>query len=295
MAAVSASPPRPRPPASGRQYPRRATATKLPDFLAPPVVEVALSLGFEQIEGIGVVNLVQLWESRFRDRFPKVEEQSPIDMAIEPLGKASQGGAVSVQLMQRVPLPRLWFLDADGAHLVQVQNNWLARNWRKVGGTVKYPRYPDLRRSFRRHLSDYRAYLKEAGLGDINPVQCEVTYINHVELPDTGQSRGLAGVLSLVDDRPIAFDAAPESVRIAAQYVITHNGQSVGRLHVSAEPAVRRSDGRDLAVLTITARGIPLGRGDAGILGFFDLGREWALRAFTGITREAMHRHWRKT
>lgn len=70
------------------------------------------------------------------------------------------------------------------------------------------------------------------------------------------------------------------------------SGQFLGRLTVSAQPAVRRSDKKPLIALTLTSRGRPIGAGISGVLTFFDLGREWIVRGFTDLTADEMHRMW---
>jgi hypothetical protein len=68
--------------------------------------------------------------------------------------------------------------------------------------------------------------------------------------------------------------------------------EPVGRLHIAAEPAFRRSDSSPIVVLTLTARGRPLGVGLDGVLAFLDLGHEWIVRAFDSVTTSKMHRIW---
>jgi uncharacterized protein (TIGR04255 family) len=190
-------------------------------------------------------------------------------------------------------MPRLWFLSEDDSELVQIQDNWLARNWRKQKAAKTYPRFPALRAKFMKDLSALRAFLRRQGLPHISPQQCEVTYINHVDVEDL-PSPSLGSVLRLVDDRPVDYEVPSESLRLAAAYPIVHEGSKVGRLHLSADPAIRRSDGRNIIVLTFTARGTPLGKGIPGVGKFLDLGRESAMRAFVGLTRKEMHQIWRR-
>jgi hypothetical protein len=65
-----------------------------------------------------------------------------------------------------------------------------------------------------------------------------------------------------------------------------------GRLHVAAEPAIRRSTGEEVYRITLTARGAPTGTGGDDVFGFLDLGREWIVRGFASITTEKMHQAW---
>lgn len=84
-------------------------------------------------------------------------------------------------------------------------------------------------------------------------------------------------------------------MRVATSYRIQQEGMTIGRLHITADPATRVTDKQAITVLNITARGEPTGDGIDGVLGFLDVGREWALRAFVRLTRDEMHRRWQKT
>lgn len=262
-----------------------------PSFAAPPVVEVVLSVGFNAIPGLGSVQLAGLREEYRRD-FPDVDEQPPYFMPMESFGKP-QMPTVSMELFQTPPAPRLWFVDKAGSQLVQVQNNWFARNWRKAPDAPDYPRYPRLRDAFVSDLERYQGYVRREGLPDIQPNQCEVTYINHIEFPAAHAVGNLGSILTMVTDRPRGLDMRPESQQLAAQYVISEDDGPLGRLHIQANPARRVADATDIVVLNITARGRPIGEGIEGVLRFQNVGRRWANRAFVGVTRASMHEKWR--
>lgn len=263
----------------------------MPSFGAPPVVEVALSVGFEAVLGLGTVNLARL-SDEYRLNFPTVEEQAPYVMPLESFGKPTSP-SVSLELFSIPPAPRLWFVDTAGAHLVQVQNNWFARNWRKAPSAPEYPRYPKLSRAFRADLEIFRAYLRREGLGEIRPTQCEVTYINHIEWPDPSATGNVGAVLGLIVERPQGFGLRPESQQVNSSYRVDHDGSPVGRVHVSAGTARRVVDNVDIVLLNITVRGVPIGKDLEGVVKFHRLGREWAMQAFLGLTRDRMHEIWR--
>ena len=265
--------------------------TDLPHFSNPPVVEVALAVGFRPLAGFRIVDLGRLWE-RYQEAFPKVEEQPPLQMTVEQFGGRGSTPSVSLSLMATPPPPRVWFLDEDESQLVQVQNDWFARNWRKTGSSADYPRYPRMRAPFESDLGVFLDHVRTGNLGEFSPTQCEITYINHIPAAEaTGDALG--DVLTLLASGPAGrFPLAPESVTVAAQYVLRTAEGPVGRLHVSAQPAIRRVDGYPITVLTLTARGRPLGEGVEGVLSFLDLGHEWVVRGFDAATTEKMHVAW---
>lgn len=266
----------------------------LPDFGQPPVVEVVLSAGFQPLQALRLVEIIKFWEARIQAQLPRVEEQGRYEMPLEQFGGGIQLPSVSWQVLQAPPVPRLWFLNDEGSQLLQIQNDWVARNWRRTGPESQYPRYPDLREAFVHDLRMLAEYVSERDMGELRFTQCEVTYINHIPIGGE-EAPTVASVLKLVDDPGESFTELPETLRVAASYRIQQEGTTIGRLHVTAEPATRVTDQQAITVLNITARGVPTGDGIDGVLGFLDVGREWALRAFVGLTRDEMHRRWQKT
>jgi uncharacterized protein (TIGR04255 family) len=267
---------------------------RLPDFANPPVVEVAVAVGFQPLAGLRVVDLGGLWE-RYQADFPNVVEQPPIEMTTERFDGLGAPPSMSFALMAAPPIPRLWFLNGDESQLIQVQNNWFARNWRKMPTGGDYPRYPTIRDRFRDDLSTFLDYIRAGKLGEFKPTQCEITFINHIA-DYGGQRQELSEILNLLKPLDVSgFLPSPESVGLNAQFLIAGDGVPAGRLHLRAEPAVRRSDGSPITVLTITARGVPIGEGVEGVMGFLELGHTWVVRGFECITTDRMHKLWGKT
>lgn len=269
----------------GREL-RTAPLTTRPDFATPPIAEMVLSVGFAALP-LRVIHLGRLWEA-FRNDFPVFEEKAPYQMPLESFTQR-QNRAISFELTQGVPLPRLWFIDSVGSHLVQVQADWLARNWRKVPGAPPYPSYAQLSDAFVAAFEQFRGWLRAEELPDPSVTQCEVTYIDHIEIPEGIDPGHLGSVLQL----EMAGLDHPEGQQLATSWLVNHNDEPVGRLHVQANTANRRTDGRPIVVLNLTARGVPLGKGLAGVIAFHDLGREWAWKAFTALTRAELQDQWR--
>jgi len=271
----------------------QASSERLPDFASPPVVEVAVAVAFQPLAKLRIVDLGGLW-ARFQPDFPNVQEQPPLESAPERFDGLPVPPTLSFALMAAPPIPRLWFLDGAESQLIQVQNNWFARNWRKMPTGGDYPRYPAIRQCFERDLGTFLDYVQSGDFGDFKPTQCEITFINHI-VDQTDQRLQISQVLSLVaQPDPDGFLPTPENVGLNVQYVIAAEGTPLGRLHVRAEPAVRRTDGRPITLLTLTARGAPLGEGVKGVLDFLDLGHTWVVRGFDSITTDQMHRLWGK-
>jgi uncharacterized protein (TIGR04255 family) len=269
--------------------------TPLPEFSNPPLIEVALSLQFDSIPGLTTAGLGLLW-NEFRATFPKVEEQLALDPEFEKFDPPLLAGpSVRFQQLGAPPVPRLWFLNEDGTELVQVQQTRFVNNWRRGEGGASYPRYEYIKEAFRTRLQVFRRFLEREKLSEVSPNQCEVTYVNHIVLAsDQGDYGRLDDVLTVwKSEYNDSFLHRPEDVSVRMRYTISDvGGKRIGRLHVKSDPAVRRSDQRPIILLSLTARGDPLGEGLAGVDGFFDLGHEWVVRAFASLTTQRMHELW---
>ena len=270
---------------------------ELPSFSSSPLVEVALSVAFTPVARLRTIELVRVWDDLFGKEFPRGEEQPPYQMPIEQLGGRLQAAQMSVQFTTGLPTPRLVAHNPLDDQVIQLQNNYFARNWRKASPDAAYPRYRNLVRPFEDDLSKLEMYLQSNGFGKFHPVQCELTYINHIVVPSS-VGPDLGEILTLVAPRPRVPEemTEPESMRIAAQFPIMEGDATVGRIYVSADPARRRTDNVPITLLKVTARGKPLGEeATAGVLGFLDLAHRRAVVTFAAITRPEMHERWGKS
>jgi uncharacterized protein (TIGR04255 family) len=263
----------------------------LAEFENSPAVEVALSVAFQPLANLRTVELGRLWSELFDKRFPKVSEQPRVEMAIEQFGQGS-APTFSFQILDTPFVPRLWFLNQDETQLVQVQNNWFARNWRQMETRANYPHYPAVRRPFEADLKAVLSFVEENDLGTFIPTQCELSYTNHIPLNADGP-RDLRDVLDVFRGKDrIGPLGQPESVKAALQWIIRQDSEPVGRLHVISDLGIRRSDGKPVIVLTVTARGRPHGEGVDGVLNFLDRGHEHAVETFVAITSSKMKVIW---
>ena len=271
---------------------------QLPDFSNPPVVEVALAVQFEPLTELRTPQIGLLW-ANFRDRFPKIEEHPPLDPMMERFGAPGPPKpSVHFEMMRRPPVPRCWFVSADGTELIQIQQDRFAHNWRKTsasGEPVEYARYKHIRAGFRDELHDFAKFVTLEQLGALKPNQCELTYVNHIVSGPGWQHHGELGkILTLFETRYTdEFLPDLEEARVASAYVIPGpDGKPLGRLRLSIDSAYRRADNYPIMVLNLVARGRPDGTGTEGVMKFLDTGHEWIVRGFAAITTPEMHKIW---
>jgi uncharacterized protein (TIGR04255 family) len=268
----------------------------LPDFSEPPLVEVVLGVQFGTVAGFRMVHAGLLWQE-YRQQFPHFAEQPPLDPAFEttgPIGATDRG--LRIEVASGVPIPRLWFINEDQTQLIQFQPDRFIYNWRKMASAAgaDYPRYEAIRARFMEQYHKLKAFFRVQGFDDVDPNQCEITYVNHLrsmEKEDLASSLGK--VLRVWTDPSPAGALAPvEDYRLLLRCSLqADDGTFLGRLTLAAEPAGRQ-DKASVVRLILTARGIPLEHTDDGILRFFDLGRDRIVRAFTEITTDQMHSRW---
>ena len=138
------------------------------------LVEVALSVGFEEFHRMLRYELDDLHESKYAERFPKDEEKAPH----KPFIEEPDGGLAALPSASPITNIRRWFSSEDGSRLIQVQRNWFARNWRATGQGVTngappaYPGYAGVRADFAESLHSFIDFVRDTDLGEFQPLQC---------------------------------------------------------------------------------------------------------------------------
>lgn len=269
----------------------------LPEFQDPPVVEVALSIKFKTMT-LTTGHIGLLWQ-HFRSEFPLIEDQPPLDSPIEVEKERVSAQAPGQIRFLSVPKTRAWFVSRTGTQLIQVQHDLFAHNWRRNDTGEAYPRFSSVRESFRNELNALQEFLAEQGLAPPEPIQCEVTYVNHIRTGATWTTHDqIHKVFNIWSSPNHEFLPTLDDGRFWARFIIKDaSDQFCGRLHVSAQPAFAMVDGVETPIFatTLTARGGPITPDVGGALAFLDLGHGWIVRGFADITTSDMHSEWRRS
>jgi len=264
---------------------------RLPDFADPPVVETVLGVSFLEVPQLTSTQIVRFWARHLADALPSDAERAPYDVPVERFPAPPPREELSVRL--RVEPPPTRFMFSAENHLVQIQSDWFAYNWRKTPARPDYERYEAGRERFQSHLEQFSAFLDADLEARLKPVQCEITYVNHIALPGPTDGAGPLGAV-LRDVQPAAgvYLPEPHHAEFSSQYEM-HAEDVVGRLHVSARTAtVDRDSGAPRVVLTLTARGAPPSGDLFGVLRFLDAGRVWIVCGFKDLTTPQMQERW---
>lgn len=258
-------------------------------FDDPPVTETLLGVQFSPLRKLTLPYIGLYWAT-VRDAYPNHEVKAPLTPVTEEFPAPPPSESVGIQFSLE-PEARCWFIDTTSTQLIQVQRDRFIRNWRKGAPPhERYPSYDELRPRFERDWAGFFQFLEHHNLGTPEINQCEVTYVNHIDLGRGWRSFGeSAQVLSLLASPSTEFLPEAEMVLINARYVMP-GGK--GRLHVAAQPAMRRDDGKEVMQLSLTARGKPASSLVGDILAWFDVGHEWIVRGFADITTAKMQEIW---
>lgn len=269
----------------------------LPDFERPPVGEVVLSVQFASLAKFSNIYAGLLWE-QFAERYPTVEEQMPLPPNFETFGlPPAPVPGPQMQLLTTPVTSRYWFISKDGSQLLQVQSDRLVHNWRCQSPDDNYPHYEPLRERFAAEVKQVQKFLIAKKLGTISPNQCEVTYINHIDLGEgIDPSDRLAEIFTVwTEQYSDTFLKRIERGQFNVSFILTDGSDApYGRLHVGVQPAIRRATSAAVLQFTLTARGKPQKETIKSAFDWLDRGRIAVVRGFTSLTRPEMHQAWRR-
>lgn len=266
----------------------------LPEYRNPPVIEVVCGLTFTPLQRFQAVHIGLLWE-QIRSGFPKVEEHPPLTTQVEQLDLPTAPTS-EFELMATPPLPRVWFLDEPGNGILQVQRDALLHNWRKLSPEDQYPRFKNVFASFTKHLETFTRFVADNQLGAITPVQCELTYVNHIfpnALWSEGKSVGVLFPDFAWNDSTKRFLPIYEGSNWRSAFRLPDR---LGRLHANLQLGVLRPTGKALLALEMKARGVTDPNSLERMASWFEVAHEWIVRGFTDMTSERAQKElWGRT
>ncbi len=269
------------------------TKHKFPEFNHPPVYETVLGLHFSPLKVFSIPHFGLYW-AKIRDEYPQQELRPPLSPAIEQF--ESNLWKETRPKVEFLPMSevRCWFVRTDGTRLLQVQRDNFLQNWRKIQDSDVYPHYANLKPQFFKEWQTFCNFLEEEKIEIPVVDQCEVTYINHIDMGQGWKSYNeLSKVLACWSGQCSGdFLPDPESININSRYLLP---DKIGRLHISLQPAIRRRDAKEILRLSLTVRGKPESSNWDHISKWLDLGHEWIVRGFTDITTKQMHDLWGRT
>ena len=262
-----------------------------PDYEKPPVIEVVCGIQFKTIEGLLIPHFGLLWE-KFKSDYPICREVPPLSPVIEAFADSKP---VSLKFSDVPPLPRIWFIHKNDNGIIQIQRDRFLHNWRKVREEDEYPRYPNVIKMFQSRLEQFKSFLIENEFEDIEPLQLEITYINHIPKGDGWISlKDIANIFPdfsfrSEDDR---FLPEPEIINWRTSFLLP---EKLGRFHINIRSSSLVETETPIITLNSTVRGISQDLSPEGMKSWFDLAREWIVRGFVDLTgKEVQEKIWLK-
>jgi len=155
-------------------------------FTNPPVEEVVFDLHFERLNAIQFDHLSE-FRDLYKSDFPNVQEMPLLPPSIENFEALPQRQNIAFSVGDDGSYPRLWFLVADDATLIQVQPDRFIYNWRKREGALEYPSYSTISPLFRRLALRFSLWVEEELRKEFRIQQIELRYINSISNPELKQ------------------------------------------------------------------------------------------------------------
>jgi len=254
------------------------------------VTEVVIGVQFDQLQNFILQH--GLYYESIKAQYPKFEAHPPLSKTKEIFGESSRAAEIVSRFSNIPPLPRSWFLDADGNKLVQLQEDHFFHNWRKVKGGEEYPRFSNIRKEFISLWHDFLKFTQEQKLGKVKVNQWEITYVNHIVKDDIWNSLSdLGNVFNCFSDKfSKNYLPVPENFVLNSTFSFP---EKFGRLYLALQPALRRSDSVEILQLKLTAKG-RINSNEPEVLNkSLDMGHEWIVLGFTDITTNNAHNIWK--
>lgn len=262
--------------------------TPLPVYDNPPVNEVVCGILFKHIDELLNPYLGVLWE-KYKPEYTGCQEVAPLMPVIENFEQPPQS-------VDMVPLPRTWFVHENKDRIIQVQRDRFLHNWRKVRRDDQYPRYENVIAMFRNHLSKFVEFLAENAIGTIEPLQYELTYVNHIL-----QGQGWETINDVGNIFPnFSWQKGKNNFLTSPGNINWQTGFSLpdqaGRLRTKLQSVLRREDNQPAFLFELTARGIGHYTTLDTMWNWFELAHEWVVRGFTDLTAPQVQKDiWRRT
>lgn len=264
-------------------------------FDRPPVVETVISLQFKPLENLSSPLVGLFWEQLGRTEWPYVKHNIAVEDATEQFGLKQPLQRPQIKLAEVKGPERIQLIRKDRHRMIQVQPNRFIHNWLKHGeGDTGYPSYRTLKPEFDEAFKEFSQFVDKNNLGEIQPNQWEVTYVNHIpsgegELWETTEDwisifEGLGHLCpSVSGDLPMTID------RLAVGWAM-EIGNAQGRIHALIKSARRQEDDSNMLVLNLTTRG-PIDEDRSSDEGL-EIGHRAIVETFVNSTSKKAHNFW---
>lgn len=240
-------------------------------FTTPPVIEVALAIEYVPLASWTAPYFGLFW-ALIRDRYPRLEMRA---MTLAP-GRSLDANFLPIKCL---------FLSESGSRIVQIQDDRLVINWRKVG-VEDYPRYDAMRQEFQDLWQTLTGFAAEEKLGNPQVLQCESTYVNQVDSL-VNESEPLNKTFAFWAGGPTTF---LEEAKVESFSTTMRSPDLNEQVAVSFHPAF--IDNRPTFQLVVTTRAKPSAGRPMDAFAALDSAHNWNNRSFIEFTTPEAQKHW---
>ncbi len=250
---------------------------RLPYYRNPPINEVVCGMRIHPADNLLIPHIGLLWD-KFRAEYPRLQHTQPL---------ATTKGEIAVDKVTKLPIPRIWFISNSDDQLIQFQNDRFYFNWRKRKND--YPRYKNMMSNFEIVFRAVKALFNEFELGELEPIEYELTYLNHIPRGNGWETiDDLSNIFSDFhwNKSDTRFLHHPKEVGWAADFSFP---DQKGHLSISLKQGIRILDELPILIFELKAMGFD---SEDSFRNWFDLAHEWIVRGFTDLTIDKMHEFW---
>ncbi len=178
-------------------------------FKNPPIWELSISVSAQAPGWFNPYDIRELHDL-FRDQFPNVERHPAfVGHQIFPTQQTMIGVGVQQAFQMMPDLNRWWFVNELGSDIIQVQENFLARNWRRLvtppAEVAPYPGFDAIYSDFQDMVGATRDFAGRHNVPFGEPMVCELVYEDLIPLAkaDGGSWRYSELIAPIQFDPPI--------------------------------------------------------------------------------------------
>ena len=265
------------------------TPEKNLEFERPPIAEIALSVHFEQLDGLLAPHFGDIWQEFKNDQFGQIIEQPLVSPIIEKFPNPP-GGEPQVNFGSIPILPRIWFIENNNNRILQVQRDRFTFNWRKIDGGQQYPGFSSVFESFEGFYNRFCQTITNLGVGSVKPLQYELTYIDQlIEGEGWHTLNDLAHIYNIFLDsqESSSFWSGVEFMNLRTSFPVQ---DLHGRLHFGVISAIKHPGQKRMLQTDFIARGFPE-NAEYPIEAWFKLAHDQILDKFFSVFTEDIQTH----
>ncbi len=255
------------------------------DFARPPVDEVVLSVLFQSLDGLLAPHLGQIWTEFKADGFVHIEEQPPSNRIVEEFsGRIPEP---QLEFLRAPELARIWFTPDDRSQILQVQRDRFTFNWCKTESSQQYPGFSSICDKFEGFYNRFCQIINKIGIGEVNPLQYELTYIDQLKCGDGWNTLDDIGkIYNLFADsqNSDSFWSESESVMLRTSFTLPNLHS---RLHLTISNRVKMPEESQTLQTDFTLRGFPENT-DYTMIDWFKSAREQIREKFVSLFTESI-------